>query len=368
MVTSTVIYDSFVESIDTSSSVDAGTQSQPKQTTILFNTASGHPVATSTKANQPTPGVTSTPYPFSLDGGMVPGATVSAAATSTGDPSSGQRTSESHLTTAVLGIGVAVVSIILLGTIYWLYMQVKRLSRVRAVSKMPQPPTTPSDWSTSPLSSPNSLEKGGKSPSITQTRPTTPRQPAESSAEKTSCHVVQQDNRQQTEQRDRSNMTSPEDYLSHLDEKRRRDRAHETASIGEERRFRLKAPTHSPRPQKNGRERSQTLPAYDNSSLPPLPQQGPAEVRELTSILKRPSNAQADDAAAAARGSGKGWLGSVQARFGAEREIYTPTFAEEKPPVGRRGVTFAGYQIREFGRTPTVSRTASIAGGSTDER
>lgn len=143
-------------------------------------------------------------------------------------------------------------------------------------------------------------------------------------------------------------MTSTEDYDSSAGERNRRGRSLETASIREDWLCRLRAPNHSPRPQAIRRERSQNLPAYDNASLPPLPQQGPAEVRELTSILKRPSNAQADAAPAAARGGGKGWLGSVQARFGVKHETYKPTFAEDKLPVGRKGVTFAGDQIREF--------------------
>ena len=161
-------------------------------------------------------------------------------------------------------------------------------------------------------------------------------------------------------------MASAEDYHFNADERNSRGRFHDTTSVRGERLFQLKAPNHRPRPQAHRRERSQTVPAYDNSSLPPLPQQGPVEVRELTSILKRPINNRADAATGAAHGNGKGWLGCVQARFGEEKETYKPTFADEKTPVGRKGVTFAGYQIREFGMTPMASRTASTASGSTD--
>lgn len=216
------------------------------------------------------------------------------------------------------------------------------------------------------MSSPNSLEKGGKSPLGIRTKPTTPRKPGESFSEKASLDLDEDGS--QTEQSGGRSIISAENYDFQAGERNGQGGVHETTSVREERLFRLKAPNHIPLPQADGREQSQTVPAYDNSSLPALPQQGPAEVRELTSILKRPSNTRADTATAAARGIGKGWLGSVQTRFGAKRETYKPTFAKEKRPVGRKGVTFAGYQIRELGRTPMASRTTSVAGGSTDDQ
>lgn len=342
MVVSTVNRDSFVVSIDTSSNVDEDTHSKPNQTTLLFNTASVKPTATSTQVNHITPRVTLTPdSAISVNAGVVPVATVPTAATPTSESPSGPAAPASHLTTAALGLGVAVLSTLFLVSICYIYRLVKSRRRVRDISKRPQPPTTPSNWSTSPLSSPNSLEKGGKSPRSTQTRPTTPRKPAESSTEKTNCHAVLEDNKQPIEQCFGSSMTSTKDNVSSASEEDRRGRSHETASIREHRLFRLRGPNHGPRPQGIRREQSQILPSYDNASLPPLPQQGPAEVRELTSILKRPFDAQADVWPAAARGSAKGWLGSVQTRFGMERETYKPTFAEGKSPVGRKGVTFA---------------------------
>ncbi|KAI4128498.1 MAG: hypothetical protein LQ347_004157 [Umbilicaria vellea] len=360
MAVSTAIHDSF------SSTMDEDAQSEPEKTTLLFNTANGRPTATSIQMSQLTSSVISTPSSFiSLAAGVVPGATVTTSATSISDSPSGRGIPASHVTAAALGLGVAVVSTVLLVSIYSFYKVAKRRTEIRGVSKRPQPPTTPSNWSTSPLSSPNSLEKGGKSPSSTQSRPSTPRKPVESSREKTSCHVVLEDKKQLTEQCCGSSMTSTDDYVSSAGERDRQRRSLKTASIREDRRFRLRAPNHSQRAQAIWEERSQNLPTYDNVSLPPLPQQGPAEVRELTSILKRPSNAQADTVPAAARGSGKGWLGSVQTRFGAERETYKPTFAGDKVLASRKGVTFAAYPIKESRKTPMASRVASVAGGST---
>ena len=364
MVTSTVTHDPFIVFLDTRS--DEVTQTQPKQTSFIVEMADGQPTVTSTQRNQPTSSVTTTSYPSSsLDTGVVPGTTVPTKATSTSIPSSGRSTPESHLSKAALGVSVCVLGIISLISVYYLFRQIKRRSRLRRVSKIPQPPTTPSNWSISPLSSPNSLEKGGKSPCSTQTRPSTPRKLAESVSEKTSCRVGLEDDRQQIKQSDENNMASAEDHSLDAGERNIQGGFREATSLRRERLFRLRAPNHSPRPLAEGRERCQTLPVYDYS-LPPLPQQGPAEVRELTSILKRPANAQSDAVTAATRGNGKGWLGSVQTRFGAEREKYKPTFAEEKRPGSKKGVTFAGYQVKEFGLTPTPSSTTSAARRITD--
>lgn len=365
MVTSTVTHDPFIVFLDTRS--DEVTQTQPIQTSFIVEMADGQPTVTSTQTDQPTSSVTTASNPSSsLDAGVVPGTTIPTKATSTSVPSSGRSTPGSHLSKAALGVGVCVLSILSIISIYYLYRQIKRRIRLRRVSKIPQPPTTPSNWSTSPLSSPNNLEKGGKSPSSAQTRPSTPRKLAESGSEKTSWHVGPEDDRQQIKQSDEDNMALAEGHNSDAGERNIQGGLREATSLRRERLFRLRAPNHSPRPQAEGRELCHTLPAYDNSSFPPLPQQGPAEVRELTSILKRPPNAQSDAVTAAARGNGTGWLGSVQTRFGVEREKYKPTFAEEKRPGCKKGVTFAGYQVREFGLTPTPSSTTSVAGRSAD--
>lgn len=63
-----------------------------------------------------------------------------------------------------------------------------------------------------------------------------------------------------------------------------------------------------------------------------------------------------------------GWLGTMQTMFGrADDEKFKDTLAENENRLRKKGVTFGENQVREFGRTPLPSRTASLISRNTEE-
>lgn len=63
-----------------------------------------------------------------------------------------------------------------------------------------------------------------------------------------------------------------------------------------------------------------------------------------------------------------GWLGTMQTMFGrADEGEIKKSFAENGDDFKKKGVTFGENQVREFGRTPLPSRTASLISRNTEE-
>ena len=95
------------------------------------------------------------------------------------------------------------------------------------------------------------------------------------------------------------------------------------------------------------------------------PKQLSIEARERTtpnliprSILKTPKPSDTN----------VGWLGTMQTMFGrTDNEEFKATLAENENRPRKKGVTFGENQVREFGRTPLPSRTASLISRNTEE-
>ncbi|MCJ1305082.1 hypothetical protein MMC08_007896 [Hypocenomyce scalaris] len=367
MVASTMYHDSSVVIIDLGESVNGGTQPWLEMTTYLLDMADGQTTAIIAQTDRPTSGITQTPVPFTpVNAGVAPGAAAPTAATSTSSPSSAQATTKSSTTTTAMGVSGGVICMIFIATIYYFYRRYRRRSRLREDKKIFE---SPSSLSTSPLPSPNTLEKGGKyAPSSTKARAKKGGESVGSFSEKTNWDAFVEDVKKEYERFDESKASSTENYGSHVGEGSNQGGFHETASLRQERLYRLRAQNHSPPPQAGNREPSKILSAFGGSSPPPLRQSESGEVRELISILKRPLTTPADAAAESAPTAIKGWFPTIQTMFGREGETYKPTFAEEKPPVRRKGVTFGDNEVREFGRTPIPSRSTSMASRSVDSQ
>ena len=365
MVASTMYHDSSVVIIDLGESVNGGTQPWLEMTTYLLDVADGQTTAIIAQTDRPTSGITQTPVPFTpVNAGVAPGAAAPTAATSTSSPSSAQATAKPSTTTTAMGVSGGVICIIVIATIYYFYRRYKRRSRLREDKKIFE---SPSSLSTSSLPSPNSLEKGGKYAPSTKARAKNGGNSAESFSEKTNWDAFVEDVRKEYERFDESKESSTEIYGSHVGEGSSQGGFHETASLRQERLYRLRAQNHSPPPQAGNRKPSKILTAFGGSS-PPLRQSESGEVRELISILKRPLTTPADAAAESAPTATRGWFATIQTMFGREGDTYKPTFAEEKPPARRKGVTFGDNEVREFGRTPMASRSTSMASRSRDSQ
>jgi len=162
----------------------------------------------------------------------------------------------------------------------------------------------------------------------------------------------------------------------------------EIASLQKERLYQLRTQNHSPPPHPNDWKPSQTLAVPEGSSLPPLPRQTTGEVNAIASGAGKPSSPRSQRSPDVQVSHNefistppppspndstipqaitklasilkqpptepKTLLAKAQSLFNSASE-YKPTFAEPKPQVQKKGVTFGEDQVREFGLTPVGS-------------